>query len=58
MRLSKSWIIASKDFKVYIKKRTLLYELVVIPLIIAFLLPGIVGYAGHKNGASGNLQRN
>ena len=53
MRLSKSWIIASKDFKVYIKKRTLLYALVVIPLLIAVLLPGIVTFAGHKNGASG-----
>ena len=53
MRLSKSWIIASKDFKVYIKKRTLLYALVVIPLLIAILLPVIVSFAGHKNGASG-----
>ena len=53
MRLSKSWIIASKDFKVYIKKRALLYALVVIPLLIAILLPVIVSVAGHKNGASG-----
>ena len=53
MRLSKSWIIASKDFKVYIKKRTLLYALVVIPLLIAILLPVIVSFAGHKNGENG-----
>ena len=53
MRLSKSWIIASKDFKVYIKKKNLIYALIVVPLMISFLLPGIISYAGHKNGASG-----
>ncbi|MHB1868614.1 MAG: ABC transporter permease subunit [Nitrososphaerales archaeon] len=53
MRLSKSWIIASKDFKVYIKKRNLIYGLVVVPLLIAFLIPGVISYAGHKNGGSG-----
>ena len=53
MRLSKSWIIASKDFKVYMKKKNLIYALVVVPLLIAFLLPGVISYVGHKNGASG-----
>jgi ABC-2 type transport system permease protein len=53
MRLSKSWIIASKDFTVYMKKKNLLYALIVVPLLVSFLLPGIMSYAGHKNGGSG-----
>ena len=51
MRLSKSWIIASKDFKVYSKKKNLIYVLFVIPLLIAFLIPGVIGYVAHKNNA-------
>jgi len=53
MRLSKSRIIASKDFKVFMKKKNILYSIVVLPLMISFLLPGVVAYAGHNNGASG-----
>ena len=53
MRLSKSWIIASKDFKTFRKKRTIIYSLVVVPLIIAVLIPAVIEYAGHKNGGTG-----
>ncbi len=48
MRLSKSWIIASKDFKVYSKKKNLIYVLFVVPLLIAFLIPGVIGYVAHR----------
>jgi len=51
MRLSKSWIIASKDFKVYSKKKNLIYVLFVVPLLIAFLIPGVIGYVAHKSNA-------
>jgi ABC-type Na+ efflux pump permease subunit len=53
MRLSKSWIIASKDFKTFSRKKNIIYSVLAVPLIVSFLLPIIVGYAGHKNGASG-----
>jgi ABC-2 type transport system permease protein len=53
MRLSKSWIIASKDFKTFRKKRQIIYSLVAVPLIVAVLIPAVVGYAGQKNGANG-----
>ncbi len=53
MRLSKSWIIASKDFRVFTKKKNILYSIIVLPLMVSCLLPGVVAYAGHKNGASG-----
>jgi ABC-2 type transport system permease protein len=53
MRLSKSWIIAAKDFKTFRKKRNIIYSLVAVPLIVAVLIPVVIEYAGHRNGQSG-----
>src|SRR5208337_4421965 len=53
MRLSKSWIIAAKDFKTYRKKRNIIYSPAVVQLIVAVLIPAVVTYGGHKNDASG-----
>ncbi len=53
MRLSKSWIIAEKDFKTFRKRKNIIYTIIVVPLIVSFLLPIVIDYAGHKNGASG-----
>jgi ABC-2 type transport system permease protein len=50
LRLSKSWIIASKDFRVYLKKKNIIYSLVVVPLIIAILIPAVVRFAGKGSG--------
>ncbi len=49
MRLSKSWIIAAKDFKTYRKKKNVIYALFVPPFLIAVLLPGVIGYAGQRS---------
>jgi len=51
MRLSKSWIIASKDFKTFVKKKNIIYSTVVLPLIISFLLPIVIAYTENKNGS-------
>jgi ABC-type Na+ efflux pump permease subunit len=53
MRLSKSWIIALKDFKIFRRKKYVIYSLVVVPLIVSFLLPIVIEYAEHGNGTSG-----
>jgi ABC-2 type transport system permease protein len=53
MRLSKSWIIASKDFKTFRKKKNVLYSMVAIPFIVSVLLPTVVEYAGIRKGANG-----
>lgn len=53
MRLSKSWIIASKDFKVFMKKKNIIYSIVIVPLIISFLLPAVIDYAGQNSGLKG-----
>jgi len=31
MRLSKSWIIASKDFKIFLKKKYIIFSVFIIP---------------------------
>ena len=53
MRLSKSWIIASKDFKIFRKKKNVIYSLVAVPFIISVLLPTVVEYAGNRKGGNG-----
>jgi ABC-2 type transport system permease protein len=53
MRLSKSWVIAAKDFKTFRKKPRIIYSLAAVPLIIAVLIPVVIEYAGHRNGQSG-----
>jgi ABC-2 type transport system permease protein len=42
MRLSKSWIIASKDFAIFRRKRSILYSLVVVPFLVAVLFPAVI----------------
>jgi len=53
MRLSRSWIIASKDFKIFLKKKNIIYSILVVPLIVSFLFPIVIVLAGHINGGSG-----
>jgi ABC-2 type transport system permease protein len=53
MRLSKSWVIASKDFKMFRKKKMIIYSVLLIPIIISFLLPAVVEYVGRGNGGTG-----
>ena len=53
MRLSKSWVIASKDFKIFRRKKNVVYSIIASPLIVSILIPTIIEYAGHRNGASG-----
>jgi ABC-type Na+ efflux pump permease subunit len=45
MRLSKAWIIASKDFAVFRKKKNIIYSIAVVPFIIAFAFPAVIAYA-------------
>ena len=52
MRLSKSWIIAAKDFKTLRKKKNIIYTLFVIPFLIAILIPAVIDDAGQRNGSN------
>ncbi len=50
MRLSKSWIIASKDFAIFRKKRNILYSILIVPLLVSVLFPAVVAFAGRNGG--------
>ncbi len=42
MRLSKSWIIAQKDFKTFRRKKNVLYTLLIVPIMISILIPVVL----------------
>src|SRR5487761_1762564 len=49
MRLSKSWIIASKDFAVFRKKKYIIYTIVFVPLLVSFLIPAVIWFLEQRN---------
>jgi len=42
MRLSKSWVIARKDFKTFRRKKNVLYSLLIAPIMISILLSAVL----------------
>jgi ABC-type Na+ efflux pump permease subunit len=50
MRLKRSWIIASKDFKIFLKKKNIIYSILVVPLIVSILFPLVIVLEGHNGG--------
>jgi ABC-2 type transport system permease protein len=42
MKFWKSWVIANKDFKIFRKKKRIIYSLIIIPLLISIGLPLII----------------
>jgi ABC-2 type transport system permease protein len=52
MRISKSWIVAAKDIKVFFRKRYTLYSLVVFPVIIGIGLPFVLHLVITRQGAA------
>ncbi len=50
MRISKSWIVAAKDIRVFLRKRYTLYSLVVFPVIIGIGLPFVLRMVVSKGG--------
>jgi ABC-2 type transport system permease protein len=50
MRLSKAWLVASRDFKVFKHQKNIWYSIIVFPIIISVLFPIILEYAGQRSG--------
>jgi len=53
MRFSQAWIVTSKDFATFRKKKNIIISIAVIPLLISFLLPLVVWYNGTYGKAGG-----
>ena len=50
MKLSKAWIIAAKDLRIFRRNKTVLRSVVLFPLIVSIGLPLVVHFAGQKHG--------
>ncbi len=50
MKLWKSWVIASKDFSIFMKKKSIIYSVVLLPLLISIVLPLVVSFSGVETG--------
>jgi ABC-2 type transport system permease protein len=50
MRISKAWIVATKDMRVFIRKRYAVYSLVLFPLIVGIGLPLVLRFVGARQG--------
>jgi ABC-type transport system involved in cytochrome c biogenesis permease component len=58
MRISKAWLVATKDLKVFIRKKNVLYSIIYFPLIVAVALPILIHFVGARHGVSAaNLNR-
>ncbi len=49
MRLSKAWLVALRDFKIFRRQKNILYSIIVFPIIISVLFPLIIQYAGQRS---------
>jgi ABC-2 type transport system permease protein len=47
--MSKSWIVASKDFKMFRRKKSILYGVVLFPLVAGIGLPLVIRFAGSRS---------
>ena len=52
MRISKSWIVAAKDIRVFLRKRYTIYSLVVFPVIIGIGLPFVLRLVIARQGSA------
>jgi len=50
MNLAKSWIVAAKDLKSFLRKRTVLYTTVILPLMLSVLFPLVIEISSRKSG--------
>jgi len=48
MNLAKSWIVAAKDLKSFLRKRTVLYAAVILPLLLSVLFPLVIEISDRK----------
>jgi len=50
MRISKAWIVAAKDMRVFLRKKYAIYSIVLFPLIVGIGLPLVLRFVGAKQG--------
>jgi ABC-2 type transport system permease protein len=49
MRLSKAWLVASRDFKIFRRQKNILISIIVFPVIISVLFPAILEFTQQRS---------
>jgi ABC-2 type transport system permease protein len=52
MRLSKAWIVAVRDFKIFSHQRYVWYTLILFPVLISIIFPVVIEFAASRSGAA------
>ncbi|MDG6908844.1 MAG: ABC transporter permease subunit [Nitrososphaerota archaeon] len=52
MRLSQAWIVATKEFATFSKKKNIIYSVFIVPLVVSVAFPAIIWYAQHRGRAA------
>ncbi len=55
MRLSKAWMVASKDFKTFTKRKSIFYSIFYFEVIVSIGLPFVIRFVTSKPGAAASL---
>jgi len=55
LRLSKSWDVTSKDFRMFLRKKNVITSMLAFPLVITFLLSYVVGFVAGRSAVAGLL---
>ncbi len=55
MRLSKAWIIAAKDFRIFSKKRSIIYTVVGFEIFVSVGLPLLLKFSDFRKGIPRHL---
>jgi ABC-2 type transport system permease protein len=50
MRISKAWIVATKDMRVFLRKKYAIYSMVLFPLVVSVGLPLVLRFVGARQG--------
>jgi ABC-2 type transport system permease protein len=50
MDLQNVWTVATKDFSIFIKKKSMMYSVILFPLLVSIGLPLVIHYAGMRSG--------
>jgi hypothetical protein len=52
MRLSKAWTVASKDFKIFTKRKSILYSIIYFEAVVSIGIPFIIRFIASKPGGA------
>jgi ABC-type Na+ efflux pump permease subunit len=53
LRLSQAWIVASKDFATFTRKKNIIYTVFIVPIMVSILLPTVTWYVGQRAKGTG-----